>query len=509
MTLLAWDTDDRTAQQWVGAFLRLALTVVAAAIIALIVKRLPGSAAPWSLLAAPAAIAVFAAAVRWGPRWCLAVLVVSTCLGLYQASASAGRVNLRLTDVPYVALVWWVLVVRTNRGPRRADMGQRWLAVFLGLCGVSLLPLLVSAPHDLLGALVSWARLVQTFSLVWLVPYAVDRPADRRFLMGTVAAGCTLELAWAIFQVWVHGHLGEAGVRLRAGNGPDTEGLLAVILIVTVLYGRIPRARSVRVLLVALGLAALLLSRSVGATVAGAIVLGLAPLPRRSGEQKIGYIRPASLMILAFLALGVVAWLRPNTLPTSKLFDHSSTAARVVVAADGVEIFRHHPVLGVGFERSQEAGIIDDPGYVAQLHRWFPKAPDYFFPNASVCQAVPSTSYKPPQACDIGSVHNAYIQVAAEEGAIGLIALIIVAFAIRRRVRALRWSAIRTTTLSTMRWAWLTLAVILIWWNDNPLFGAQPETVLAALLLGVFAVPWEALSADEPVARRRRPMVPV
>ncbi len=49
------------------------------------------------------------------------------------------------------------------------------------------------------------------------------------------------------------------------------------------------------------------------------------------------------------------------------------------------------------------------------------------------------------------------------------------------------------------------VVVILLWLNDNPLFGAQPETVLIATFLGLFAAapavmrdsaPQEELSAS-------------
>ena len=48
------------------------------------------------------------------------------------------------------------------------------------------------------------------------------------------------------------------------------------------------------------------------------------------------------------------------------------------------------------------------------------------------------------------------------------------------------------------------LIVVLIWWNENPLYGAQPETVLAALSLGMHAVPWSSLNRL-PVKPRRGP----
>ena len=46
---------------------------------------------------------------------------------------------------------------------------------------------------------------------------------------------------------------GQLSDRLQGGNGPDTEGLLAAILIVTVLYGMVPRSPWDRGALVGLG----------------------------------------------------------------------------------------------------------------------------------------------------------------------------------------------------------------------------------------------------------------
>ena len=97
---------------------------------------------------------------------------------------------------------------------------------------------------------------------------------------------------------------------------------------------------------------------------------------------------------------------------------------------------------------------------------------------------------------NVGSVHNAYIQVAAEEGLIGLLTLVVVALIIRRRVRSLRAHTRDPAILATLRWATLVLIVVLIWWNDNPLYGAQPETLSFALALGTLAVPWSSLRAD-------------
>ena len=50
--------------------------------------------------------------------------------------------------------------------------------------------------------------------------------------------------------------------------------------------------------------------------------------------------------------------------------------------------------------------------------------------------------------------------------------------------------------LAILRWATLVLILVLIWWNDNPLYGAEPETLSFALALGTLAVPWSSLGAD-------------
>jgi hypothetical protein len=87
-----------------------------------------------------------------------------TVLAWYTLSVSAGRVNLRLTDIPYVTLVAWILTLRP-KGSARTDIGQRQLSFPRGP-GVSLLPLLVLYSHDFFSPFVSWLRLVQTFSVV-------------------------------------------------------------------------------------------------------------------------------------------------------------------------------------------------------------------------------------------------------------------------------------------------------------------------------------------------------
>jgi O-antigen ligase len=91
-------------------------------------------------------------------------------------------------------------------------------------------------------------------------------------------------------------------------------------------------------------------------------------------------------------------------------------------------------------------------------------------------------------------VHNAYVQIAAESGLVGIAAFVVMVLVMGRRIHALGRRNSELELARLLRWAVLLLIVIMIWWNDNPLYGGHAETVLAALALGTLATPWSRLS---------------
>jgi hypothetical protein len=493
-------TAAPSSRTWDSAAARTLVTVAAAAVVALVAARLPTRWAPVALLAAPVVLGALILVRRVGARWCLAALVLSTFLGWSQFSSSVGRVNLRLTDLPYLALLGSLFMVRGHTSARRAEVGQRPLAILLLVFGVSLIPVLVVDPHGFFSPFVSWARLAETLSIVWLMPYVIKRPSDARFLMGTVAGACAIELGRALTGALASGQLSG---RIEGGNGPDTEGLLAAILIVTVIYGMVPRRGSARLALIGLGVLSLVLSRSVASLVAVGLVFAFAPPPRRAAHsRRSGLLRPMQLVVALAAVVIVVVGVRSANVPGSKSFSSSSTMNRIILGTAGVEVFEHHPVYGVGFSRSSLPTVLADTSITSQLHRLFPTSNADLFPNIQSCLAQHLlTVAGPDSSCDVGSVHNAYIQVAAEEGVIGLGVLVVVAVAIRRRIRRLRAQTADPVIYATLRWATLVLVVVLIWWNDNPLFGGQAETLVAGLALGTLAVPWASLRADPESSR--------
>jgi O-antigen ligase len=486
---------------------RLVLLVVVAALAGAAAATLPGRYALLVIAAGPAALLAFAL-VRWaGPRWCLAALVITTVLGWSSASTSAGRVNLRVTDIPYLALLGWVVVIRVHRGVRRVNIGQRTLAVFLAVLGISLLPILATSPHTFFDGFVSWARLVETFSIVWLVPYSVDRPSDRRFLIGVVVAACSVELGWAILHAAISGGLSGrlTDGPLGGSTGPDSLGLFAAVLAVTVLHGGVPRIRWLRVSLFALALVSLGLTRSVGGIAAAGLVLGLTPISMPLNRRPWGALMlPARVALLLVALFATVSWLRPYDVPGSSTFGTGTANVRLIYGVDGLEQFTQHPILGVGFQQSSAPSNFDNPTIVADLHRRFPNAMSGIIPNPHAC-----ASLNPGAQCsNPTSVHNAYVQIAAESGLIGIGAFVVMALVMGRRIHALGRRELELDHARLLRWAVLLLIVVMIWWNDNPLYGGHAETVLASLALGTLATPWSRLSMPN-ANRNYRSRLPV
>ena len=195
------------ARPWGGPAARTLITAGAAVIVAVLAGKVPARWAPFVVLAAPFVVLIVVLVRRMDPKWFLAVLVVSTFLGWFQFSTSVGHVNVRLTDLPYLVLLGSLLFVSGRTRGRRADIGQRPLAVLLLVFGLSLIPVLVVDPTGFFSPFVSWARLVETFSIVWLMPYVVKRPSDPRFVMGTVVAACAIELGRALIGALAGGQL--------------------------------------------------------------------------------------------------------------------------------------------------------------------------------------------------------------------------------------------------------------------------------------------------------------
>jgi O-antigen ligase len=223
------------------------------------------------------------------------------------------------------------------------------------------------------------------------------------------------------------------------------------------------------------GVVGLLMSRSLGATAAAVVALGIYGVQsvhaRRSTRPSQQLLVPTRLLLLVLVGLAIAIALRPTNLPTSSGFGGSTTAHRTVLADAGIELFQEQPVLGVGWQRSSDE--IGSPTVSSALNERFGAwvNPDF----------IPTTG-------KTAEVHNGYIQVLAEAGLVGFGLLLAVFFIMGRGIaRLLRVLRTEPRLYVSARAATIVLVVILVWWNDNALFGMQPESVLAATCLGILA----------------------
>jgi O-antigen ligase len=312
---------------------------------------------------------------------------------------------------------------------------------------------------------------VATFSLVWLVPYAVRTLRDMEFVLGTLALAITVQVG---ASATVNLAQGKIDGRLAGANGPNSTGMLAVLLIVLALHGPVPRRRSLRWTMFVVGTIGLLMTRSLASTAAAVIVLGfygLRGVYRGRNQAKSGLLVPSRILLMLAVGLVVATTLRPSNLPGAEGFGSSTTVHRLILADGGLRLFAQHPLTGVGWHNTRfEIGKPE----VNQALRdtWGEDVNQNFFPSGSRG----------------ASPHNAYVQILAESGIVGFLAFLAAAVSIGFGVlRVLRSAKRQHTLYLCMRVTLVMIVVIMLWLNDNPLYGAQPETVLLALFLGLFA----------------------
>jgi O-antigen ligase len=423
-----------------------------------------------------AVVAVMAA----GPVACIAAIVALTTAGTKVSLGQVGGADPTAADIFFLALVaWWGVAAlarmgtspRARRVARRAEVppfGRTAAIAFVTFAGLTLLNVAASEPGQLGESFVSWLRLAQTASLAWLAASVIRTEKALKLVLGAMLLGGLVAIGSAVVEVAASGNFGS---RWGGLLGPNVIGLLSGLFVVTAAFapGRRDGWLGHRYLLLGIGITGLLLGKSVGAFVATglALAIGYGFRNRASSVQRLGALI-VSIAVAVFMVFGVVQLVRPSAAPGSEEFRTSSASHRVINGSAAIEVFERHAVFGAGWRRGESPTLTGSPEINAELRARFQGARPDFFPDENPTSA-----------------HNTYLQVLADTGLVGfgLFAMMLVGIAIA--VRRLLGRLERGGPLWRLTWTIaMALLLVLVWLNDNPLYGGQPETVLAAVLVG-------------------------
>ena len=429
------------------------------------------------MLIGVAAASALAVLVTIGPVLCVAGIAGLAAAGWLPVLGHFGGVDLTLPDVLYVGAVagWAAGTLKQGADDTRTTHAGQGIPqlpaiLFLAFAGLTLWHVQVVDPGELDDSLISWLRLVQTASLAWLAAVLLETKKDVTVLIGAIAAGGSVAVLLALQEAITDG--GNLLVDRYAGTlGPNALGLVSGLLLVFAACGTPSPRGSQRIMLGLAGLLGLGLAKSVGAFVATGIALAVwASFTGRSAPLARATRLVVALVIAAVFVFGAVQYLRPTSTPTDAGFRESSASQRIILGAAGLEVFQRNPVIGAGWQRSAAPAVIGDPEIASELRSRFPTAKNEFFPDVN-----PS------------SVHNAYVQILADLGLIGfaLFAAVVasVGVGIQRMLGRIRGSELWPLGWSSA----LGLLLILLWLNDNALYGGQADTIILALLVGTVA----------------------
>lgn len=424
----------------------------------------------------------------------LAIVVLGVCFvnPAILPTMEYGDVSIRLIDIATgllsVAVIIRILI--TSRALSSAGFNSivlPWVP-FLGWAGASLLWSLQHA--DDARALVSFVRLLATAWVSFLVFHAAETRRDvQRFISALVAFAI---VCVAIAGAEAVGVLRVIPDRLLVDRycGIMSYGSLGLVSGLLLVYASVRwdrRHQVLPILVASIGVLGLFLSRSGSSVIATAAAVVVAtrvvPTPLR---RLLKMVRGNALVALCTAGvLGAVGMylLRPDDVQGLLEVSSGSFAHRLMLGFAGTLLFLRAPLAGVGWQASANPAAFD-LATSETLLATFPHLPLAYFPM--------QTEF---------TLHNFYIQVLAELGIIGVgllcwglmrsgrRALIVMAF---DRQAGVRWQF-------ESHFIAFGLTAILVWWNTNPLFGGQTETLLAFGLLGLMA-----RCTDIALARRRR-----
>jgi O-antigen ligase len=391
-----------------------------------------------------------------------------------------GQLSVRYVDAVFGLLICVVLVrMAIRRGSAISTEFWQLFApalVFLLYIGTSLVIVPVSAPDFFAASVAAYMRLVITASFALVFHMALRDQWDMRFFNKALIAFAVVTIVVGTCLVLAGTDQGETKVLAgRSGGilGPGSFGLVSGLL---VLYGFIKKddVSCPSVLWISsliLGLIGLSLAKSIAPIFATAATVALYLGALRSRRSRTpGPVRWAAIGTAIGLATGVAVWsFRSHDVSGLVSSSDGSFSQRVMLAYTGLQIFLDNPLIGVGWQASTAEAVIVSPGVSAAAMEEFPGLPNHYFSKPA-------------------SLHNMYVQFLAELGIVGFSLFVWVFFRTAKSVaRIVKNVAAESPYRGWTQFYALGLIFLLIWWNGNPLFGGQTETMLAFTFLALLA----------------------
>lgn len=405
----------------------------------------------------------------------------------FSFGAGTADVDVFLSDVLLAVLAVTVAVQLGRRGIGVLRPGLPvWIlaAAFLGWIAIGmLLPLVSDRSYSLALHVVTAAKFAEYAVLALAVPVLARRQRDLELLLGAIAGWATLAalvgvLQFAgvdIFNAWDAGRrqpsfLGHHDFATLAGCG-FAIGLSALVF---------QKHRRLGVAACVAGGVGLTVSGSIAGVLGLVAVLGAAAIVvlRRGGGARRLVVAGAGVAMVAALVVGLrgndlddflrftgVLSERQGPEPGVETFSH-----RTLLAYLGLRIWSDHPIAGAGWQASGEYDLVSR--YLPDAHERFPDVPDEAFPT-------PSRRY---------GVQNAYVQVLADLGAIGLLLFggLLAAgawIAERRALRTGAWTALAaagivlvTAAVWTAQGLNAALAIDSLMWLGLGLAASEPQS---------------------------------
>jgi len=392
-----------------------------------------------------------------------------------------GELSLRYVDVAFGILICVVCgrlaVQRGKKGAAEVRTLFAPLLPFLLYVGASLAVVRITVPDFFTASLASYLRLIYTATFAFWLYLALSERRDMTMFHRAIIVLSVIAVVIGGWQAWtgiVSGPVGSFGERFGGLMGVGTLGLISGLLVVYALLKRdVPCHPVWWIATLVLGLIGLFLAKSASSILATAGTSSVYVVAMKSR-------RAQGTHFLRWLAIGggmamiaaVVIWtLRPGDVVNLMDESSGSFAHRLMIADAGLRIFRDHPLIGVGWQASATEAVVGTPTLNAALMQSFKNLPTrYFFLE------------KPT------SLHNMYIQLLAELGIIGFALFVRGGVRVGHAVKAtLRAIPAESPDKMWARFYALGLVFLLIWWNTNPLYGGQTESLLAFTFIGALA----------------------